>query len=167
MRFAITALLTLGTVVWQVSALASETFPAEVDKDLGLVAPGRVEDIDPPGGGCLLCHLSTSGGSGTNNVFGGMMLKAGCQGMITRSVDVALAKLEQTAPRAIADIRSGMDPNDDPLALSADPIPQYGCGSIAGPTPHGNSDGMPLLGLGALGLCLLRRRTARQAKDRL
>jgi hypothetical protein len=164
MRFAVTTLLTLGTVVWQASAFASATFPQRVDTDLTLVAPGLVENIDPPGGGCTLCHLSSAGGSGTNNVFGSMMKHAGCRGTITGSVDGALIKLEVTAPRAIADIRMGTDPNTDPLAVSGDPIPEYGCGSIAGAAQPANSGRMPLLGLGAVGLCLLRRRTARRPK---
>jgi hypothetical protein len=159
MRLAITAFAALAVVTTEAPALASATFPAEVDKDLKLTV--RIEDFIPPQGqGCRLCHSSDQGGYNTNNTFGTMMKNAGATGTVTGSVDGALAKLSETAPRAIMDIQSMINPNDDPLALNNDPIPQYGCGSIAGAAPPEGARMVPFFALGALGLCLLRRRGA-------
>jgi hypothetical protein len=168
MRLAITALAALAVVCTAAPAHASASFPAEVDKYLKLTAP--IESFIPPQGqGCRLCHSSDTGGYNTNNTFGTMMKNAGTMGTVTGSVDIGLAKLTQTAPRAIMDIQSMMNPNDDPLALNNDPIPAYGCGSIAGVRPPESARMAPLLALGALSLFLLRRRTAsgRRADPRI
>jgi hypothetical protein len=150
-------------------AQASATFPQEVDKILMLQTP--VEDIAAPlgpGGGCLLCHQSPSGGFGTNNAFGTMMKNAGCVGTVTGSVDFALAKLEQTAPRAIADLQMAMDPNNDPLAINNDPVPQYGCGSVAGWTTRAADRGAAVpTALAVIALCLIRRHKRRLLRGTL
>jgi hypothetical protein len=112
-------------------AAASSTFPAAVDQALGLTASQRIEvTIDPPLG-CRLCHENDSGGNGTNNAFGLDMLMSGAIGTAPSTVGPALAAIQRQNPRAVSDIVMGVNPNDDPLALSDDPVPMYGCGSVA------------------------------------
>jgi hypothetical protein len=156
MRVVVTGFALLALLSAHRSALASATFPKEVDTNLMLKVP--VEAFVPPQGqGCRLCHQSDSGGNGTNNAFGTMMKRAGCMGTITGSVDVALNQLKASAPRAIMDIEMSVDPNGDPLALNNDPLPQYGCGSVAGRAAHGGPWMLPAFAAAALGLGLLRR----------
>jgi hypothetical protein len=153
------ALVVLAPVLlWSAPAFASPSFPAAVDQALGLTGDAIVEKhIDPPMG-CLLCHVVESGGAGTNNAFGHEMLNAGAMQDVTATIAPALATIGESNPRAIDDIRSGTNPNDDPTAAGDTPLPQYGCGSIAG-APNGAASG---LAWGApLVLAAARRRRGR------
>jgi hypothetical protein len=150
-----------GLAVVAQSAIASSTFPAQVDATLSELAMMNVsiESGAAPPDGCLLCHKSESGGLGTNNAFGDMMKAAGAVAATPGTVKPALLKLAQSNPRAIMDVAEGTNPNNDPSALSSDPVPEYGCGSIAGATYRGNSTPALVFGVSLLGVCLLRRRT--------
>ncbi|MCL2448965.1 MAG: hypothetical protein FWD17_08470, partial [Polyangiaceae bacterium] len=74
-------------------------------------------------------------------------------------LQAALGMMQQTNPRALDDLRMGQDPNNDPAALGGDPVPEYGCGSIAtSPRPALAT----LVAWAALvGLGVIRRRYAR------
>lgn len=146
-------------LLWSAPASASPSFPAAVDQALGLTGDAIVEKhIDPPMG-CLLCHVVESGGAGTNNAFGHELLNAGAMQDVTATIAPALGKIGESNPRAIDDIRSGTNPNDDPAAAGDTPVPQYGCGSIAG-APNGATSGLAWLGA-PLVLAVAWRRRAR------
>lgn len=125
----------LLSIAWPLGAAGSATFPAQVDQTLSLTK--TVEQIVPSpsgnssGNGCLLCHTTEAGGFNTNNAFGTMMKNSGAQGGYPRTVGPAILNLEQADPRAIADLVNGINPNNDPAALSSDPVPQYGCSASA------------------------------------
>jgi hypothetical protein len=61
-----------------------------------------------------------------------MMKNSGAVGANPSTVRPALLTLQQNDPRAIADLEMGINPNDDPAALSSDPVPKYGCSVRAG-----------------------------------
>jgi hypothetical protein len=150
-------------VLWSPPAYGSPAFPAEVDKQLGLTGDMVIEKHIDPTTGCLLCHVVEQGGNGTNNAFGLEMKQAGVVGTETQTIGPALAQLAQENPRAIQDIRSGINPNDDPLATSGRPVPQYGCGSVAGAL-DGSAWGGGIAA--AAGLALARRRRGRTNASR-
>lgn len=160
-ELAIIALIALARVLWSGPAAASPSFPAAVDQALMLTGDAAYEKrVDPPNG-CLLCHVVESGGNGTNNAFGHELLSAGVMPESTTSVPAALAVLGETHPRAIDDIRKGVNPNDDPAALGNAHVPQYGCGSIAG-VSNARASGFASVAALAL-LATARRRTAARA----
>ncbi len=152
----------LLALAWSFPSRASTTFPAAVDSHLGLKK--TVEQIDPPQG-CLLCHNNPNGGLGTNNAFGTLMKENGAVAAEDGKIGPALDALAQTDPRAIMDLVSGIDPNADPAALSGDPVPHYGCGSIAAAPARGSQVGA-LFGLGLACLALRRRAHWSSARHR-
>jgi MYXO-CTERM domain-containing protein len=83
------------------------------------------------------------------------MKENGAVGAEPATVGPALDKLAQTDPRAIMDLVDGINPNDDPTALSNDPVPEYGCAMTARNGPPGWPPAA--LVLGGLGIPVLRR----------
>jgi hypothetical protein len=141
-------------VAWSTNAFASDTFPQAVDQHLMLSGASTVEAKIAPPDGCLLCHVSESGGDGTNNAFGAAMKRAGAVGTEPNTVGPALEGLKTEEPRAVDDITMGINPNDDPLALQgAPPQPEYGC-SVGG--PHEASEESWCAGLVVLALLAWR-----------
>jgi hypothetical protein len=126
--------IALVVAVWSGPAAASTSFPAAVDQTLMLSAADTVESkFQPTGMGCLLCHMTPAGGNGTNNTFGSALKRAGAVGGNPNTVGPALDQLESQTPRAIDDIRMGIDPNDDPESLQGlPPQPLHGC-SVGAP----------------------------------
>jgi MYXO-CTERM domain-containing protein len=124
----------LFVTAWSAPAVASTSFPAVVDQHLKLTGATTVENAYPPAGmGCLLCHMTPSGGIGTNNTFGAKLREKGAVGAEPSTVGPALDALEQVDPRAIDDLVMGINPNDD----SEDPVrplpqPEYGCAMTTG-----------------------------------
>jgi hypothetical protein len=119
--------------------------------------PSQVETIFPPDG-CHLCHVKGSTGGTPNTQFGTIMVANGAMVLQTTTVTAALGRIEMTAPQLIADLRAGNDPNLDMStgAQNLDPVPSYGCGSIARGRPAGSSDWSPVLML-VSGLAAVRR----------
>src|SRR5277367_1537529 len=106
---------------WSAPASASSDFPAAVDKHLMLTGMDTVENRVAPPDGCLLCHITESGGLGTNNAFGAALKRAGAVGTEPNTVGPALDALMEQAPRAIADIGMGVNPNEDTESLESLP----------------------------------------------
>ncbi|MGO8997230.1 MAG: hypothetical protein ACLQVI_28275 [Polyangiaceae bacterium] len=122
----------LGLVAtWGVSARATPEFPGIVEQTLGLT---KIE-IDPPMG-CMLCHTSDSGGTSLRP-FGVLLQQDGTQPYEDNTLEAALGQVEEDQPQLIADIKAGVDPNDDPDASST-PTPEYGCSASRG-LPRGFS----------------------------
>jgi hypothetical protein len=98
--------------------------------------------VAPPDG-CLLCHQSELGGLNTNNAFGHELLQNGAMPAEPGTVDGALMATETSDPLAIQDIKTGVNPNNDPTWLtrstSSDPTPRYGCAVTAARTEVGPS----------------------------
>jgi hypothetical protein len=127
----------LVVMAWSGHAAASSTFPAAVDQHLKLTGPDTVEARVAPKDGCLLCHVTESGGFGTNNTFGLALKRAGAVGTEPNTVGPALDMLESQVPRAIDDIEMGINPNNDPESLQGTlPQPEYGC-SVGAPATRG------------------------------
>lgn len=129
--------------------LASPTFPAVLESDLGLSTPPD----------CSLCHAGGATGSGTATTpFATAMRNRGMVAGNTQSVSAALQQLETDQVDSDGDgatdvdeLRAGTDPNGaGELAL-----PTYGCASAGLPS---------VLVLAAAGLlALYRRRSHRRS----
>ncbi len=154
-RFPLPALAGLVVATWSASALATSSFPGEVQNHLGL-------SYTPE---CSVCHSGGQTGSGTANTPFAMSLKSrGLAPGSTSSLDTALDALtaentdsDHDGLTDVAELAKGTDPNVPEGADVVGP-PQYGCAVSPG--------GATTLDLGALlGLALvasrLRRRAAR------
>ena len=156
------ALVVVGFFARSVDARATPDFPPAVDADLMLPSGWVETKVDSPDG-CHLCHVNQQGGQPLT-AFGTLMQDDGAVPYEAASTAAsALAAIGTADPKAIADIKNGTDPNLDPTALSGDPVPEYGCGSVAPGAPPGRAGGVALGAL-ALGFGLARRR--RTGRDR-
>jgi hypothetical protein len=118
----------LAVTAWSGPALASATFPAVVDQHLKLTGSATIEHAVAPPDGCLLCHMTESGGFGTNNAFGSALRQHGAVGAEPSTVGPALDALEAVDPHAIDDIQMGINPNNDHSDPTESlPTPDYGC----------------------------------------
>jgi uncharacterized protein (TIGR03382 family) len=117
-----------GVEHWESVAAASTSFPAAVDQHLNLTGGNTIEAKVAPPDGCLLCHMTESGGFDTNNAFGSELREHGAVGTETGTVGPALDAVEADDPHAIDDIRMGINPNNDTSTpIQALPQPGYGC----------------------------------------
>jgi len=161
------ALLCLTALTgWSLGAAGSSTFPAEVDQHLKLSGSATIENAVAPPHGCLLCHTTEQGGFMTNNAFGAELRQQGAIGTRPSTVGPALDAVEMIDPRAIDDIRMGINPNDDHSnPTTALPQPSFGC-SLSADRGGERRGGLGWLGiLGSVALLWLRgaRRPARGA----
>lgn len=157
------AIVCLGILAPSSSARATPDFPPTVDQDLMLPA-GWVETKVAPPDGCHLCHVNGSQGGEPLTAFGTLMQDDGAVPYEAASTAAsALAAVEAANPRAITDIKDGTNPNSDPTALNDDPVPQYGCGSVAPHAPRGRAGAILLAVLG-LAVRLVRRPRAAHAR---
>jgi hypothetical protein len=141
----------LIVMAWSGHAAASSSFPAAVDEHLKLTGADTVEARVAPKDGCLLCHVTESGGFGTNNAFGLALKRAGAVGTEPNTVGPALDVLQMQLPKAIDDILMGINPNDDPQSLEGTlPQPEYGCSLAAPATRHEEAWSASLLALALL-----------------
>ena len=127
----------LIVMAWSRYAAASSSFPAAVDQHLMLTGTATVQVKVAPPDGCLLCHVTESGGFGTNNAFGASLKRDGAVGTEPNTVGPALDMIKMQQPRAVDDILMGINPIDDPESLQgALPQPEYGCSVGAPATRH-------------------------------
>lgn len=157
------ALAFIGTLAAAREARATPDFPGMLDEDLKL-SPGWVETkVDPPDG-CHLCHVNGSQGGTPLTAFGTLMQNDGAVPYEASSTaEAALAAIQAMSPKAITDIENGTDPNSDPTALGGDPLPAYGCGSVAPGVPTGRADAIVL---GAVVCVLQLARRSRPGRSR-
>jgi hypothetical protein len=150
----------LGALAVSGIAHATPDFPPFVDQYLMLSDGGTLEaKVDPPDG-CHLCHVNGSQGGTPLTAFGTLMQNNGAVPYEAESTaGPALQALESEAPRAVADIEKGIDPNADPNALTNDPVPGYGCSTASRGPPTGAA-GIVLFGAFALAFRLARRNRA-------
>jgi hypothetical protein len=150
-----------STLAWGSPAIASPSFPATVDADLDL-PPMWVEKTVAPPLGCLLCHKTEAGGLGNTNAFGTEMKRSGAIAEVTATLKGALQEIAESDPLAIADIKTGTNPNNDAKwlegATSVDPVPGYGCGSISRGEPRGSCSGV-VFGFIVAGMAARRARS--------
>lgn len=140
------------------AARATPDFPAAADQDLMLPSGWVESKVDPPDG-CHLCHVNESGGMPLT-AFGTLMQDDGAVAYeATSTAGPALKAIESADPRAIADIEKGVDPNTDPTALTADPVPEYGC-TTASPRAPSGAAGIVLFAALALAFRLVPRSRA-------
>jgi hypothetical protein len=126
----LTAAASLSAWAWCVDARATPDFPGAVEMALMLPAGSIASMVDPPDG-CRLCHVNGSQGGDPLTTFGTLMKANGAvayQGAAT--TPGAIAAIQAMAPKLIADLKKGTDPNSDMSVMSTDPVPEYGCGSI-------------------------------------
>jgi hypothetical protein len=121
---------------------ATATFPSEIEKHLALPT-GAVAKIAPPDG-CHLCHVNGAVGSQPLTGWGTLMKSYGAVKYQEATVDGALDAIQASSPNLIADLKNGIDPNNDHDAGGAasanlELVPQYGCGSVAPGRPRGES----------------------------
>jgi hypothetical protein len=151
---AVGALCAVCTMICALPASAEPSFPKDVDTFI--MQPGLVEGLFPDSSqpGCHLCHVNGSLGQLPLTPFG-TALRIQSTAPSDGELQAALGTLSSTNPRAFMDLEMGQDPNQDPTALSGDPVPQYGCGSIAA----GHAGGLDAAGLviGLAALTLLGR----------
>ena len=119
-------------VLWAVPALASASYPADIQTDLTLSGP--------PPQSCALCHSNGITGMGTVNTPFGRSARA--HGLVAQ--DDAKLKSVLAAMKAdgtdsdgdgvpdIAELIAGTDPNVNGNAELAEPL-RYGCGAQAVP----------------------------------
>jgi MYXO-CTERM domain-containing protein len=154
-------LLVGAALFWSPSALAHQEYPPAVDSTLGLKK--TVETFLPPTG-CQLCHQG-SGGATQLNSFGSLLVSS--YGLSNDpiaahvpSLEQALMNLEGSDPKAVQDLKNGIDPNTDPVVFeNALPAPQYGCSLASQPVesiPPVAAAGL----LAIAALALARRRAA-------
>ncbi len=148
------ARLALGALLVTAPAAASDEFPPEIVKHLGLSA-----DKTPD---CTLCHATEAGGLGTvTTLFGKQGLARGLQASDTSSLDTYLdaSAAEGTDSDGdgvpdIQELKNGTDPNAAPGQATIEPA-TYGCSMGVEPRT-----GSSLAGLVAA-LCLLGHRRRR------
>lgn len=150
---------------WGEDAGATQEFPGVVQSYYGLSAV----PVDPPMG-CRLCHIDDNGGTPTTlRPFGRMLyIQFAVVPYDDQSLRSALMALDSQDPIAVAEIKSGADPNtaEAPAnpdaaagpggvanATGGDPVPWYGC--AIQPRANGPAGGAPL---GALVILLALRR---------
>jgi MYXO-CTERM domain-containing protein len=143
-RFALAGALVLSPG----PARASSSYPAEIQKQLGLSYVPQ----------CAICHANGVTGYGTvTTPFGNTMRSRGLVCCSLTSLDTALAALEGENSPYITYLKEGKDPNN-PGAGTVIP-PSYGCFSVTGQGPSSGAGAAVALLL--LAAAVLRRRTAR------
>jgi MYXO-CTERM domain-containing protein len=156
------SLALLVAMAWTSQAAASTSFPQQVDDHLKLTGAATIERAVAPPDGCLLCHQTELGGFGTNNAFGARLRQNGAVGAEPSTVGAALDALDRMDPRAIDDIMTGINPNDDPED-DVPPLPQpsYGCTMSGGAAAGDEAWAAALLAIAVLATS--RRRPHRSA----
>lgn len=120
-------------------ALASSSYPAEIQKQLSLSSTPS----------CSICHANGVTGYGTVTTgFGTAMRSRGLVCCNIASLDSALAALEAENSPYITYLKEGLDPNNP----SAGNVPQaaYGCFNVTGQGPLPWGSGLFLLALALL-----------------
>ena len=118
----------MAVALHAVPAWASETFPARIQKDLGL-------DEKPD---CILCHETEKGEKNTvTRAFGKSMRKAGLAAGSLGSLDAALRRLEMNETDSdgdgvpdIEELKTGRNPNAREIVVAP---PDAGSGDVAAP----------------------------------
>jgi hypothetical protein len=127
---ALVAILFAGPAfAWSSGAQAHPEYPQAIDAALGLK---KTVEMILPQSGCRLCHTSDSGGTELNS-FGSLLVSS--YGLSNDpiaahvpSLQQALMGLQAGDPKAIEDLKNGVDPNTDSVVFeNALPTPQYGC----------------------------------------
>ena len=130
-------------------ARASSSYPAEIQKQLGLSYVPQ----------CAICHANGVTGYGTvTTSFGTAMRSRGLVCCSLTSLDTALAALEGENSPYITYLKQGLDPNN-PGAGAVTP-PSYGCFSVTGQGP--NSGAGAAVALLLLASAFLHRRATRR-----
>jgi hypothetical protein len=152
------------------SAQAHPEYPPAIDAALGLKK--TVETLLPPNG-CQLCHTDPGGGTQLNR-FGSLLVSS--YGLSNdpvaphvSSLQQALMELQAGDPHAIEDLKSGINPNNDPVVFeNALPTPDYGCSLTGAPVEQERFQGSAVAAaaavamlLGAARSCSGRRRRRR------
>jgi hypothetical protein len=155
----------LVATAWSTSAAASRTFPPVVDQHLKLTGAATIEHAVAPPDGCLLCHTTELGGTGSNNAFGALLRQYGAVGGNPATVGPALDAVEMVDPHAIDDVIMGINPNDDHMTPTESlPQPSYGCSVASESVPGQGVTGVFMAVASFASLALFAGRTRRAAR---